>query len=639
VDYKDFSALVKAVPFGKQLPDAVYIHESALHTVPDKLFHLVSKVATALKIQKSEWNLLKLYKRDFKISLLFYPNFDTESYPALHTSFTIDLQRFSMRKAEYSKTDNPPILHRKETFVTSDYPKVELFKIITKEAEDIGLFENVRTIGFKKNWERLIESKGYYLDEVGRLLPRPQKMQTSTKETKFSEKIQRHLTAIDRNKLSNPMQIVARHNYLNGEMSVLDYGCGKGDDVRELEAHGIDVSGWDPVHNPEGLLIESDIVNLGFVLNVIEDKEERDEVLRRAWTYTNKFLIVSVMIAGEAHIRQFQPYRDGVVTSRNTFQKYYTQSEFRDYLELVLKENAIAVGQGVFIAFKDKIEEQKFLLERQYVKRDWLQQTQRMPKVKARQSAEHKLDVHSDLLNDFWARILDLGRIPVNDEYEHSFQLKKIFGSHKKAFETLTSIYGISTFEAAKKARTNDLLVYFALGLFDKRKTYRHIPESLKRDIKALFISNKLAIETATEILFSVGSSTLIEEKAKDSYVEMKTGEFVDGHSWTLHKDLISKLPPELRIYIGCATQLYGDLSAIQLVKIHFTSGKVSLMSYRDWDKETPYLIERIKIKLREQDVDFFDYVDRYEPPPLTNKHLFVLPESYAGDSEKTNIP
>ncbi len=626
MDYKEFSTLVKAVTFGKQLPDAVYIHESALHTIPEKLLHLVSKVAIALKIQRNQWNLLKLYKRDFKISLLFYPNFDTESYPVLHTSFTIDLQRLSMRRAEYGQTDNPPILHRKETFVTSDYPQAELFKKITKEAEDIGLFENVRTIGFKKNWEKLIASKGYYLDEEGRLLRRPQETQISTKGTTFSEKIQRHLTAIDRNKLSSPMQIIARHNYLNGEMSVLDYGCGKGDDVRELESHGIDVSGWDPVHNPEGILIESDIVNLGFVLNVIEDKEERNEVLRRAWTYTNKFLIASVMIAGESHIRQFKPYRDGVVTSRNTFQKYYTQSEFRGYLELVLNESAIAVGQGVFIIFKDKIEEQKFLLERQYVKRDWRQQTQKIPKLKVRQNEELKLDMYSDLLNDFWARILDLGRIPTNDEYEHSYQLKKIFGSHKKAFETLTSIYDATIFEEAKKSRTNDLLVYFALGLFDKRKTYSHMPESLKRDIKAFFTTNKLAIEAATEILFSVGSSTLIEKKAKDSYLEMKTGEFVGGHSWILNKDLIPKLPPELRIYIGCATQLYGDLSAIQLVKIHFTSGKVSLMSYRDWDKEIPYLIERIKIKLREQDVDFFDYVDRYEPPPLLNKHLFISP-------------
>ena len=54
---------------------------------------------------------------------------------------------------------------------------------------------------------------------------------------------------------------------------MLDYGCGKGDDVRELEAHEIDVSGWDPTHNPEGALINSDIVNLGFVLNVIEERK------------------------------------------------------------------------------------------------------------------------------------------------------------------------------------------------------------------------------------------------------------------------------------------------------------------------------------------------------------------------------
>ena len=32
------------------------------------------------------------------------------------------------------------------------------------------------------------------------------------------------------------MQILARHDYLNGDQSILDYGCGKGDDIRELEA-------------------------------------------------------------------------------------------------------------------------------------------------------------------------------------------------------------------------------------------------------------------------------------------------------------------------------------------------------------------------------------------------------------------
>jgi 2-polyprenyl-3-methyl-5-hydroxy-6-metoxy-1,4-benzoquinol methylase len=34
------------------------------------------------------------------------------------------------------------------------------------------------------------------------------------------------------------------------ERSVLDYGCGQGDDVRALQAGGIPVTGWDPHYAP-----------------------------------------------------------------------------------------------------------------------------------------------------------------------------------------------------------------------------------------------------------------------------------------------------------------------------------------------------------------------------------------------------
>jgi len=55
------------------------------------------------------------------------------------------------------------------------------------------------------------------------------------------------------------------------------------------------------------------------------------------------------------------------------------------------------------------------------------------------------------------------------------------------------------------------------------------------------------------------------------------------------------------------------------------TSGKVSLMRYDDWETETPMLVERIKIKLRELDIDFFEYTGEYEPEPLTNRSQFEL--------------
>ncbi len=97
-----------------------------------------------------------------------------------------------------------------------------------------------------------------------------------------------------------------------------------------------------------------------------------------------------------------------------------------------------------------------------------------------------------------------------------------------------------------------------------------------------------------------------------------------EGHSFTFNKSQLGELPSELRIYIACATQLYGDIDDFQLIKAHITSGKVSLMRYDDWSQDEPLLLERVKIKLRELDIDFFDYSGKFEPVPLTNKSSFV---------------
>jgi hypothetical protein len=69
---------------------------------------------------------------------------------------------------------------------------------------------------------------------------------------------------------------------------------------------------------------------------------------------------------------------------------------------------------------------------------------------------------------------------------------------------------------------------------------------------------------------------------------------------------------------------MYGELDEVSLIKVHIISGKVTLLVYDDWEKETPMLTERIKIKLREQDIDFFDYVGAFAPQPLYNKREFL---------------
>ena len=431
------------------------------------------------------------------------------------------------------------------------------------------------------------------------------------------------MTAIDRSRLSQPVHLLARHDYLSGDYSFLDYGCGKGDDIRELEAHGLNCSGWDPLHHPEGELVSSDIVNLGFVLNVIEEKNERSETLRRAFEYCDKLLIVSVMIANDSHISKFTPYKDGVITSIKTFQKYYAQSEIKYYLESVLSLDAIPISQGIFIIFKDKLEEQLFLSKRQHIKRDWKYKTQKNITKASYKIKENIVEKNIDLFTDFWETSLDLGRVPANDEFEFTHEIRKIAGSHARAHNSLIEYFGEDLFKEAAKKRKDDLLVYFSLGLFEKRKSQSKLPLSLQRDIKIFFSNYKSVIEISNELLFSVSNTEIIENACLEAHEKFNCGYLESGHSYTFHKSLLSEAPIVLRVYVGCAIQLHGDLENIQLIKAHFTSGKVSLMGYSDWDTDTPHLIERVKIKMREQDVDYFDYIDTFTPPPLLNKKDF----------------
>jgi len=634
MDFGKFRKLVNHICVGKQLPDAVYLHTSACRLLSPELVTLVARIEEQYQIPNSCWNVLKFYRRDFKISLLQYPDFFSDPYPPLHHSYTIDLLRASARHTDFTGSDNPPILHRIEALLDPGHPDVPRFKAITLEGEKLGLYDNPRIIGFKKSWERLIRRKGYQLVDGNFLKTDSIRAVPSVPPNGVA--VERHLTAIDRGTLSQPMQILARHDYLNGKHSVLDYGCGKGDDIRELEAHGINVTGWDPVHRPNTTLTNADIVNLGFVINVIEDRQERMETLRRAYSYARRMLIVSAMLGGESLVSRFRPYKDGVITSRNTFQKYYAQSELRLFIETSLDDNAIALAPGIFVIFRDKLEEQRFLSKRQHVHREWTHLSPREPNATSLLDTRALVKKHQELFDSFWRAVLDLGRIPANDEFESSDAVRAVAGSHRKAFGALIELYGDDVFRSAAQGRKNDLLVYFALGLFDKRRPYTQIPEGLKRDIKTFFGTYAGAIETAKHLLFSVADTHIIEDACMTAFKYLQCGQLNEGHSLILHKSLLNELPPVLRVYVGCATQLFGDIENVDLVKIHFRSGKVTLLHYDDFEcKPIPELIQRVKVKLREQDIDIFDYSGEYKPQPLIQKSVFLRHGSPSYDKQR----
>src|SRR5882762_7435704 len=109
----------------------------------------------------------------------------------------------------------------------------------------------------------------------------------------LTTEIARHRTAIRRSELSRPVRTAIEDQLISDSTTVLDYGCGQGDDVRNLAALGVRCIGWDPQYHPKAAMCPSNVVNLGYVVNVIEDLDERATVLRSAWEYAQQTLIVS----------------------------------------------------------------------------------------------------------------------------------------------------------------------------------------------------------------------------------------------------------------------------------------------------------------------------------------------------------
>jgi hypothetical protein len=64
-----------------------------------------------------EFNLLKFHTASPEISFLAYPDFEKHPHPALKESVIVDLVTGKTRRDDYGTRANPPILHRKETFL------------------------------------------------------------------------------------------------------------------------------------------------------------------------------------------------------------------------------------------------------------------------------------------------------------------------------------------------------------------------------------------------------------------------------------------------------------------------------------------------------------------------------------------
>ncbi len=87
-------------------------------------------------------------------------------------------------------------------------------------------------------------------------------------------------------------------------------------------------------------------------------------MLINAWELTQKVLLVSAQVLIADSQRGVVAYDDGIITSRNRFQKYYEQEELKIYIDQVLEVDAIPVALGVYFVFRDDAETELFRASR-----------------------------------------------------------------------------------------------------------------------------------------------------------------------------------------------------------------------------------------------------------------------------------
>ena len=421
---------------------------------------------------------------------------------------------------------------------------------------------------------------------------------------------QRHRTAISRTTISRPLRLALETELIDDDSTVLDYGCGRGDDIRALQARGIACQGWDPVHRPEGTRQESDVVNLGYVVNVIENPDERSETLCEAWKLAQKVLLVSARLSVEARGATHRIYNDGYLTQRGTFQKFFTQSELREWIDTTLGVSSVAAGPGIFFIFRDNALRQTYAASRY----------RRSLAVPSQYQSDVLFERHQDILTPLIHFVTFRGRLPDESELQESALLREVFGSIPRAFRVIRSATGKEQWETIHEERSQDLLIYLALERFKGRPRFSALPHDLQRDVKSFFGTYRRACEIADELLFSVGNMETVKAACKEATCGKLTPEAL-----YVHTSALPNLPPVLRVYEGCARRYIGAVEGANVIKLNRRTPKISYLSYPDFERDPhPALSESLVVQLQTFDVRYFDYRDSDSPPILHRKEEFV---------------
>ncbi len=414
-----------------------------------------------------------------------------------------------------------------------------------------------------------------------------------------------------RTALSRPMSFALGDQILVPGRSIFDYGCGRGGDLRSLISMGYTASGWDPGHRPDTVKTSADVVNLGYVINVIEDRVERAETLRAAWQLAERVLVVSGRLVWESRNLIGRRVYDGIITQSGTFQKFYEQSELSAWIEQVLGVKPAAAAPGIFYVFRDESAQQEFLANRVYVYR---------PQVRIDPHAQYEAN------RDRLAPLIDFmtahARPPKKGELNTTNQdeIKEEFGSIGRALNLIHRVTDDEYWQQITAQRRSELLVYAALARFGGRPKLSQLNMTLRNDIKTSFGSYRDFTVQGDRLLVAVGNPTMVIISARSSKVGKQT-----PTALYVHRNALAELPPLLQVYEGCARTLTGTIENANLVKLSVVKPQVSFLSYPAFEREAhPTLRSAVTVNLRELTVNWRDYSKSPNPPLLHRKEEFV---------------
>lgn len=427
-----------------------------------------------------------------------------------------------------------------------------------------------------------------------------------------------HRTAISRGDLSRPTRLALDLELLKTGDNFFDYGCGRGEDVAGLRRLGFDASGWDPHHWPTEKVKDADVVNIGYVVNVIAEPDERRRALRTAWSHARKALVIAARLNAERRtITLGRSYGDGYMTGIGTFQRFFDQAELRAWIDSSLDVESVAAAPGIFIAFRAEEDANEFLLRNR----------RRRHVTVTVSRADRLYDEHRPILDDLIFFFAERGRLPVPGEAPAlEGRLRTTIGSLRRAWSVVEKVTDCEDWASVTSSRTSDLLVDLALLKLNRRPNFNALPEQTRYDIKSLVGSYREAKARADDLLFTAGDLALVSKLASEASVgkRLPTALYV-------HDAGLELLPPTLRVYERCARWLVGDVEHANIVKLATDKPKVSYLSYPTFDKDPhPALVHATYVRLRELDVDSRTYGASPNPPILHRKEQFV-PEGYPG--------